>query len=285
MIIVRSIDGMAQLAHGWKKAGLRIALVPTMGALHQGHASLVRAAVRSVKKSGGKVVVSIFVNPLQFGPKEDFGRYPRALRADARMVSKEKVDALFYPSARAIFPEGFSTKVSVPELSKGLCGPFRPGHFEGVATVVAKLFSIIRPDVAFFGQKDYQQCKIIERMTEDLNVGVQTRMLPTVREADGLAMSSRNRYLSAGERKQAAGIYRVLEGARQAVREGHRQASGLRTRAMRGLRHRGIRSIDYVQIVDGDTLRPLKDVRPGALMAVAVRIGDTRLIDNVVLES
>ena len=279
MKIVRAIAEMKKLSVGWRHAGMMIAFVPTMGALHEGHLSLVRAA----KKSGDKVVTSIFVNPIQFGPKEDFRRYPRTFQNDAHLLSEEGVDALFYPRAKEMYPLGFRTTIRVAGLSDTLCGRFRPGHFEGVATVVAKLFAIVSPHVAFFGQKDYQQCKVIEQMTKDLDLGIKIRMMPIVREGDGLAMSSRNRNLSPKQRKLASGIFSVLCGIRQEVQRGKRDAHALKSEALRSLKRGGISAIDYVEIVDGDTLQPLKTVRAPALIAVAVRIGSTRLIDNMVL--
>ena len=279
MKVVRSVQQMVKIASAWRREGVDVAFVPTMGALHEGHLSLVRAA----KKSHGRTVVSVFVNPMQFGPHEDFRQYPRNFRKDASLLSRTGVDVIFYPEVSDMFPDGFGTKVSVPGLSESLCGRFRPGHFDGVATVVAKLFAIVRPTAAFFGQKDYQQCKVIERMTQDLNLGVKIRSMPIVREKDGLAMSSRNQYLSAGERARAAGIYRVLGRAREAVQGGQGNAHILQAGARRQLTRQGIRRIDYVQIVDTDTLEPLSKVRSKAVMALAVWIGNTRLIDNMVL--
>ncbi len=279
MKIIRGISSMARQSRRWQRQGERIALVTTMGALHEGHVSLVRAA----RRRGDKVVVSIFVNPIQFGPGEDFKRYPRPFGQDARLLSREGVDVLFYPEVRAMFPEGFQTRVSVAGLSKGLCGDFRPGHFDGVATVVAKLFCIVRPDCAFFGRKDLQQCRVVEQMARDLNLDVDITTCPTVREKDGLAMSSRNRYLSAAERRMAAAIPAALGEARRAVRSGVRRTGALRTLVMRALRRAGISKIDYVQIVDGRTLDPLAEIRKGAVLALTVRVGTTRLIDNMEL--
>mgnify|MGYP001618604981 CR=1 FL=1 len=279
MNIVRSVGKMAELAACWRRDGKRIAFVQTMGALHEGHISLVRAA----RKAGDIVLVSIFVNPMQFGPKEDFRKYPRTLRTDARLLSEAGTDAVFFPAAAEMFPEGFVTAVSVRGLADGLCGRFRPGHFDGVATVVAKLFGIVTPHVAFFGQKDYQQCKVIERMAADLNMGVRIRMMPIVREPDGLAMSSRNRYLSAEDRKLASGLSQVLMGMRRAVAGGSKDARKLKAQAAAELRRGGIKVIDYMEIIHGDTLQPLKRVHAPAVAAAAIRLGGTRLLDNMLL--
>ena len=279
MKVIRSVVGMKRLAAGWHSAGKTIAFVPTMGALHEGHLSLLRAA----RKSADKVVASIFVNPIQFGPKEDFRKYPRTFHDDARLLTREGADALFCPRVSDMYPEGFCTVVHVTGLSDRLCGRFRSGHFEGVATIVAKLFSIVSPDIAFFGQKDYQQGKVIGRMVRDLNMELKIRTMPIVREKDGLAMSSRNRYLSAEQRRLAARIFAVLRGVKLAVRRGQRNARVLQSQAREGLKRRGISTIDYVQIVHGETLAPIKKVHAPAVLAVAVRIGSTRLIDNMVL--
>ena len=279
MKIVRSVSKMAALAGQYRRKGIRVAFVPTMGALHEGHLSLVLAA----RNVSDVVVASIFVNPIQFGPKEDFRKYPRTLREDARLLSRAGTDVLFFPDAQDMFPVGFATRVSVRGLADSLCGRFRPGHFEGVATVVAKLFAIVGPHIAFFGQKDYQQCKVIERMTLDLNLGVKIRMMPVVREADGLAMSSRNRYLSGEQRAIAARLFHALSNARRSFWKGNKDSRVLKNKAIKELRTGGIQNIEYVEIVQADTLEPLKQVQRPAVIAVAVRVGATRLIDNVFL--
>ncbi len=279
MKLVRSVGQMRRLSAAWRRKGLRVAFVPTMGALHEGHLSLMRQA----KREGDVSVASIFVNPIQFGPKEDFKRYPRTLAQDKRLLEECKMDVLYCPDAAEMYPDGFATQVSVPALSRGLCGAFRPGHFDGVATVVAKLFAITGATVAFFGQKDYQQCKVIERMNKDLDLGVRVRVMPTARERDGLAMSSRNRYLLPDERAKAPALYAALCAARDAARQGRIDIAGLCRVAKNELLKAGINRIQYLAIVDGENLQPLKKVRRPAVIASAVFIGKTRLIDNVVL--
>ena len=210
MKIIHSINQMASVSKRLRADGQAIGFVPTMGALHEGHLSLMRKA----RKENDVVVVSIFVNPIQFGPQEDYRRYPRNLRQDARLCSKEGVGIIFYPQAKDIYPQGYKTYVDVEDLSKVLCGKFRPGHFSGVATVVTKLFNIVNPDIAYFGQKDAQQAIIIQRMAKDLNMPIKIKVMPTVREKDDLALSSRNAYLSKSERKDAAVLYQALNLAR-----------------------------------------------------------------------
>jgi pantoate--beta-alanine ligase len=267
---------------GTKRAGgARVGFVPTMGALHEGHRSLVAEA----RRRADLVVVSIFVNPTQFGPGEDFARYPRDLERDRQSCESVGVDIVFAPSAEEMYPPGDDTRVRVGALSEQLCGPFRPGHFEGVATVVAKLFSLVGPCVAVFGKKDYQQFRIIERMGTDLHIPVTVVGHPIVREADGLAMSSRNAYLTAEQRKRAGAIPRALAQAEDAFACGERRVGALLAAVHRSV-DPAASSIDYVTIGDPMTLRPhdhehLLDAP--ALLALALRIGATRLIDNVVL--
>ena len=249
-----------------------------MGALHEGHAALVRAA----RAAGGFVVVSVFVNPTQFGPKEDFSKYPRTLDADRALCHEAGADLVFAPSAAEMYPERSVTFVEVTELDRELCGPSRPGHFRGVCTVVLKLFNIVLPDRAYFGAKDYQQARIVSQMVRDLNVPVEVKVEPTVREADGLAMSSRNRYLSAGERAAAQAIYRALAGVRDRASSEKDVATleaGLRGEltAIPGAR------VDYARIVDAESLQPITRIERPAVAAVAVFLGTTRLIDNVVI--
>jgi len=253
--------------------------VPTMGYLHEGHLSLLRRA----RREADLVVVSTFVNPLQFGCGEDFKRYPRDLPTDARLASREGCDVLFVPSPRDMYPFGYRTRVTVEGLDSVLCGRFRPGHFSGVVTVVLKLVNIVRPDALLLGQKDAQQAIIVKRMLEDLNAGVKVLVCRTVREKDGLAMSSRNIYLSPDERRRAAGISRSLFLARDLVRKGERRASVIRTRMKKVLAGAGITDIDYVEILDGSELVPLRRLEGEVLIAVAARVGRTRLIDNVKL--
>ena len=257
-----------------------IGFVPTMGALHEGHLSLVRLA----KKEAGLVVVSIFVNPLQFGPQEDFERYPQRLEKDLVLLEKEKVDAVFSPHHIEMYPEGFQTKVELPSLSQFLCGKTRKGHFEGVATVVLKLFQIVTPDVAVFGNKDYQQRLIIETMVQDLNLNVRIVAAPIVREADGLAMSSRNSYLSLEERKRAVVLNQSLKRAEELFSQGERRSSRLIREVVEIIDKENPSHIDYVSICHVKTLAEISEVKDQALLAVAVFFGKTRLIDNVILE-
>lgn len=256
-----------------------VGLVPTMGALHDGHRSLVRAA----REGCGVVVVSIFVNPTQFDPNEDFNRYPRTLEADCRLLESEGVDLVFTPTAQDMYPSGASTFVEVAEIGDRLDGASRPGHFRGVATVVAKLFHIVAPDIAFFGQKDAAQVAVLRRMVRDLNFSVELKICPIVREPDGLAMSSRNRYLSPDERRQALVLHRALANAEALARQGEVRAHALVDSMTRTLRQEVSVCIDYVAAVDADTLLPLDEVSKGALLAVAAWVGPTRLIDNMVL--
>jgi len=261
------------------RAGKTIGFVPTMGALHEGHAALVRAA----RAASGFVVVSIFVNPTQFGPNEDFARYPRTLDADRKLCSDAGADLIFAPSVEEMYPERSITFVEVKELDEVLCGASRPGHFRGVCTVVLKLFNIVRPDVAHFGAKDYQQGRIIRQMVRDLNVPVEVRIEPTVREADGLAFSSRNRYLSAAERAQAPRIQRALQSVRTRALAGEIDVARLESALRAELEAIPGARVDYARIVDADTLRPLGRLDRPAVAAVAVFLGTTRLIDNITI--
>jgi len=254
--------------------GERVAFVPTMGALHEGHVTLLREA----RKHGQRVVLSIFVNPTQFGPNEDLARYPRDLGGDLAKAAGAGTDAAYVPDVRDVYPPGYQTTVEVPELARGLCGPFRPGHFAGVATVVCKLFNVVRPDVALFGEKDYQQLAIVRRMVVDLDMGVEIVGVPTVREADGLAMSSRNAYLSPAERARALSISRALFAARDGALGGARDGVALVAGARAAL---DVDRVDYVELVDAESLRPTTDLARPTVLAVAAFIGRTRLIDNV----
>jgi pantoate--beta-alanine ligase len=259
--------------------GLSVGLVPTMGALHGGHASLIRAA----RGETGFVVVSIFVNPTQFGPGEDLGRYPRTPQHDLQVCAAEGTDLVFAPAAGALYPPGFCTYVEVHGLQHVLCGTSRPTHFRGVATVVLKLLHAAGPDVAYFGQKDAQQFRVIEQMVRDLDVPVRLRMCPIVREADGLALSSRNHYLDPAERRQAVVLSQALDEARRLVEAGERDGGKVR-RAMAARVGTASRArLDYAAVVDFDTLVPLERMRGRVLIAVAAYFGGTRLIDNVLL--
>lgn len=277
--VITSVAAMQQASKAARKAGT-IGLVPTMGALHEGHLSLVRAA----RQSCDTVIVSIFVNPIQFGPSEDFARYPRNLEADLSLLEQENADLAFAPSAEEMYPEtGSGTFVEVPGISDRLDGAFRPGHFRGVATVVSKLFHITWPDLAFFGQKDAAQVAVLRAMVRDLNFPIEIVVCPTVREEDGLAMSSRNRYLSSPERGQAAALYRALSAARAMAERGARSGSDLRATILREMQNQLQSRVEYTEVVAPDTLKPVEDVSAGALLAVAAWVGVTRLIDNVVL--
>jgi pantoate--beta-alanine ligase len=280
MKVIQDVAVMQMLAERLWRRGRSIGFVPTMGALHEGHLTLARRA----RRENDVAVVSIFVNPLQFGPAEDFKRYPRTLKNDLALLRAEKVDLVFIPSAAAIYPSGFSAQVRVPALDGVLEGVSRPGHFSGVATVVLKLFNIVRPTRAYFGEKDYQQARVIRKMIKDLNLPVHLVACPTVREADGLALSSRNRYLSRTEREEAVKIYQTLYLGRELVTQKiMRRASSLIRRLTEVLAKIPRSRVDYVAVVDPDTLEPMNHIRRPALLAIAVRIGKTRLIDNVVI--
>ena len=253
--------------------------IPTMGALHEGHLSLVRAA----RAKCDVVAVSIFVNPLQFGPSEDLAKYPRTFEHDRELLEKEAVDILFVPTPEEMYPAGAVTYVTVEGLSEKLCGKSRPGHFRGVTTVVAKLFHIVEPDVAFFGQKDAAQATIIRRMVQDLNLPVEIAVCPIVREPDGLAMSSRNAYLNPQERKSALALNRALSEVKSRFDQGERNASGLITVGKQTLtRELGVR-LDYFEIVDPVTFDPMPELTSTVLVALAALVGNTRLIDNILL--
>ena len=257
-----------------------VGLVPTMGALHEGHLSLVRAA----KARCEPVVVSIFVNPLQFGPNEDLARYPRTFERDCELLEREKVDIVFAPSVEDMYPKNAVTYVTVEGMSEKLCGRSRPGHFRGVTTVVAKLFHIVEPELAFFGQKDAAQCAIVRRMVRDLNFPVEIVVGPIVREPDGLAMSSRNVYLSEQERKAALVLHRALSEMKNCFDRGERSAGGLVEAGKLVLSQEAGVRLDYLEVVDPDTLNPVSEIRSETLVAVAAFVGRTRLIDNIVLQ-
>lgn len=270
---------MQKTSDSTRKKGLLIGLVPTMGYLHEGHISLVKAA----KMKCDYVVVSIFVNPTQFGPKEDLKKYPRDLERDLKILSKYKVDAVFYPDASEIYPDGYKTYIEVNELQDKLCGKSRPEHFRGVATVVAKLFNIIKPDYAFFGMKDYQQQAIIKKMVGDLNMSVKVISLPTFRELNGLAMSSRNKYMNTIDRNKAAIINRSLDFAKKLISSGIKDPSKIRSAIVSMIRTKPGIKIDYIAVVDPETLETVKTINGKTLVAIAAFIGRTRLIDNIVV--
>jgi len=274
--IIREVETLRRALAAIRAGGGRIALVPTMGALHAGHMALVAEA----RRRADHVAASIFVNPKQFGANEDLSTYPRREAADARMLEDAGCSLLWAPTADAMYPDGFATSVAVSGISDGLCGASRPGHFDGVATVVAKLFNQVRPDVALFGEKDYQQLAIIRRMARDLDFGLDIVAVPTERDADGLALSSRNLYLSEAERASALALPRALAEAAAAILAGKPVAETL-VRARERLEAAGFDPVDYVELRDADTLGPMVSFdRPGRLLAAA-RIGTTRLIDNV----
>jgi pantoate--beta-alanine ligase len=258
-----------------------IGFVPTMGALHEGHLSLIRSSC----KENDFTVVSIFVNPVQFGPKEDLNKYPRPIKNDLVLCKKAGVDLVFNPMAENIYPQGYKTWVTVDGLSKELCGKSRPVHFRGVTTVVAKLFNIIQPDAAYFGQKDAQQAVIIEKMTQDLNFPVKIQVMPTVRERDGLALSSRNIYLNRQERQDALVLPQVLNLAESVIKSGERNTKKVISLMRRFIAHKSSAKIDYVEIVDYNNLLPVRIISGKCLVALAVWIGKTRLIDNVIVTS
>ena len=270
---------MQAISRELRRSGKRIGFVPTMGALHDGHLSLVRSA----RKLSDAVVVSIFVNPLQFGPSEDFSKYPRTLESDSKKLEAERVDLLFAPTTEEMYPKGALTSVYVEGLSERLDGRSRPGHFQGVTTVVAKLFEIVRPDRAYFGQKDAAQVAVLRKMVHDLNMDVEVMVCPIVRESDGLAMSSRNVYLTPAQRKQALVLHRALLRVQTMADRGDKSAASLREHGIQVIAEEPAAKLDYFEIVDPNTLEPVTDVSRGALVAVAAWVGSTRLIDNVVL--
>jgi len=303
MKVARTIESVRRLVKAARKAGKKIGFVPTMGALHIGHISLIEAA----KKNCDFVVVSIFVNPTQFGPNEDFTKYPRPIEADLNICRKAGVDVIFAPTPQVMYPQenltceiescravsscieaGYLTGltwVNVEKISEPLCGKFRPGHFRGVATVCAKLFNIVLPDVAYFGQKDAQQAIVIKRMVADLNMPLKIVVCPTVREKTGLAMSSRNQYLTPQQKKDAAYIYKSLQKCRQMIKQGGRDTKKIIAEMRKVLKQIPSVEIQYVSIVDAETLQNIDKVADKILVAVAVKVGSTRLIDNILTEA
>lgn len=281
MRIARTIAEVRSAAAELRTRGLTIGLVPTMGALHAGHLSLVRAA----RATCGAVVTTIFVNPTQFGPNEDFSEYPRTFEADCELLHGEGVDVVFAPEPPEMYPAGASTFVTVEGLSERLDGQSRPGHFRGVATVVSKLFHIVGPDRAFFGQKDAAQVAVLRRMVRDLNFPLEMVVCPIVREPDGLALSSRNRYLSAEDRRRALVLQRALRRVEAQVAAGEMDSGTLLAAGLATMAEEPEARLDYFSIVEPNTLEVLPDVRRGALVAVAAWVGSTRLIDNVLIES
>jgi pantoate--beta-alanine ligase len=281
MRIVHDPDKMQALSNKIRETDLLIGFVPTMGYLHEGHLSLIRAA----RQQADIVVLSIFVNPTQFAPGEDLEKYPCDMERDERMARREGVDYIFYPEARTMYTSEFQTYVNVEQLARSHCGASRPNHFRGVTTVCAKLFNIVLPHWAFFGQKDYQQAAVIRRMVKDLNMNLEIVVLPTVREADGLAMSSRNAYLDAEQRKDALCLYESLQLAKDMVRGGQTDAGAIVAAMRKHIESRSTARIDYVSIADTDTLEELDTIKLEAVALLAVFIGKTRLIDNEVLRA
>jgi pantoate--beta-alanine ligase len=277
--IYTSIDEMHSASRAARQAGRRLGLVPTMGALHEGHLSLVRAA----RSSADIVAATIFVNPTQFGPNEDLAKYPRSFERDRNLLQSEGVELLFAPSVEEMYPAGAVTWVTVEELSNKLDGRSRPGHFRGVTTVVSKLFHIVEPDVAFFGQKDAAQVAIIRRMVRDLNLPVHITVCPIVREPDGLAMSSRNAYLDPEQRKEALVLQRSLLVVQQLIEQGESSASNLIVAGRQEFADKPSVRLDYFEIVNPDTLDPIQAIEDHALIAVAAYVGGTRLIDNLLI--
>jgi len=258
----------------------KIGFVPTMGALHDGHLSLIRQS----KKDNDITIVSIFVNPTQFGPNEDFNKYPRTIEQDIELLEKENVDYLFLPNTKDMYSEGFETYVNLEKLPNHLCGLKRPGHFRGVATIVLKLFNIVRPHKSYFGQKDYQQYLIIKRMAEDLNCFVDIVMMPIVRESDGLAMSSRNRYLNQEQRKNATILFESLQLAKNEIKNGETNPKIIIEKMKNLILNKYLKAkIDYIEIVDLNTLEELHTIKESCLIALAVFIGEARLIDNIII--
>jgi pantoate--beta-alanine ligase len=270
-------EGVAQARRG----GQSIGFVPTMGALHEGHASLIRAA----RAECGLVVVSLFVNPTQFGPNEDLQRYPRPLEQDCQLCQREKADLVLVPEVDTIYPPGFATFVEVADLQEGMEGRSRPGHFRGVATVVLKLFNIVQPDLAYFGQKDGQQVRLIQKMVADLNIPVGIRVCPTVRAPDGLALSSRNQYLDPEQRRHAPVLYRALQEVQQRVENGEREALVLRRLLAERIAATPGAVLDYAEVVESDSLRPVERLQGQVMIALAVRFGTTRLLDNLLVQT
>jgi pantoate--beta-alanine ligase len=279
MKIIRTVRSMTAWSERLRREGVTIGFVPTMGALHDGHRSLIRAA----RLSCDALVISIFVNPTQFGPTEDLATYPRPIARDRALCREEGVDVCFEPTARAMYPEGFQTTVTVPALARRWEGEARPHHFAGVATVVTKLFGIVRAHLALFGQKDYQQAALVKRLVIDLNLGVTINVLPTIREQDGLAMSSRNRYLSLEDRRAATILYRALQAGRQAIEAGREAASTVEHIMRQTVEQEPRARIEYLALCDPASLEPLEQVDRRALLLGAIRIGSVRLIDNVVV--
>ncbi|RQD77655.1 MAG: pantoate--beta-alanine ligase [Candidatus Syntrophonatronum acetioxidans] len=280
MDIIRDIPELKEKINNIRKLGKIMGFVPTMGYLHQGHLSLIKAA----REECDFVVVSIYVNPIQFGAGEDFEEYPRDLTRDAQLSQKEGVDLIFAPSDRAMYPEGYATFVDVERLTEGLCGKNRPGHFRGVTTVVTKLFNLIEPHKSYFGQKDAQQALVLKKMVKDLNMNVELKIMPTVREPDGLAMSSRNSYLSPKEREVGLALYKSLTRAEEMIAGGTRESEKIIAAMQEILQKENMLEVEYIEIVDTKNLKEMERLQGEVLIALAARVGETRLIDNIIVE-
>jgi pantoate--beta-alanine ligase len=280
MQVIEHISEMQSWGENQRRKGRRLVLVPTMGFLHEGHLSLVREA----KKRGDRIIVSIFVNPAQFTPQEDFAAYPRDFERDRRLLEQERTHVLFNPSVDEIYPQDYQTHIQVEKLSDLFCGRSRPGHFRGVATIVAKLFNIVRPHVAVFGCKDYQQLQVIRRMVADLNFAIEIVAHPTVREPDGLAMSSRNAYLNRDERQAALCLSRSLRQAESLASRGERRGAAIVDAVLKELRKEQLAHVEYVGLCDPENLQEIEQIENAAVLLLAVRIGKARLIDNTILK-
>ncbi|MGQ9708251.1 MAG: pantoate--beta-alanine ligase [bacterium] len=278
MRVVRKVSEMQRLGQQLCTKG-KTGLIPTMGALHEGHLELIRVA----RHQCDYVVVSIFVNPIQFGPQEDYRSYPRDFARDQHLLKGVGADVIFYPDVTEMYPAGYSTYVDVEGLTRFLCGRSRPGHFRGVATVVTKLFNIVRPSLAVFGQKDIQQAFVIKRMVRDLNFDIEVVIVPTVREPDGLAMSSRNAYLTSEQRRQAVVLFRSLQLAKSLIQNGERNASRLKRAMGRLINSESEGRIEYIEIVDTEWLEPVRKIKGEVVVALAVYFGKARLIDNLII--
>lgn len=279
MKIIKSVKQMSLTSKKLRDSRKTIGLVLTMGYLHEGHLSLVKKA----RKENDTVVVSIYVNPAQFGPKEDFKKYPRNIKRDTALCKKCGVDIIFAPVDKDMYPQGYATYINVEKLSEGLCGAKRPGHFKGVATIVAKLFNIVKPSVAYFGQKDAQQALIISKMAQDLDVGIKIKIMPTVREPGGLAMSSRNAYLSVDEKKDALVLYKALQKAKSMIKSREYRAKNIVGEMRRLIKTKKSIKVDYIGIAGANDLKPVDKIKGKVLIALAVFIGKTRLIDNMIV--
>lgn len=279
MKIVKTIDEVREQVKAWKAEGLRVGLVPTMGFLHEGHQSLIIKAV----EENDRVVVSDFVNPTQFGPKEDLASYPRDIERDAKLCEEAGADLIFHPEPEEMYAPDYCTFVDMDGLTKGLCGKTRPTHFRGVCSVVAKLFNIVAPNSAYFGQKDAQQLAVIRRMVRDLNFDIRIVACPIIREEDGLAKSSRNTYLNAEERLAAVVLSRALNRGKALIESGEKSTAKVKDVIMEELCKESLARVDYVEVVDADSIEPIKELKGNILVAIAVYIGKTRLIDNFII--